>query len=273
METQKLASTIAKPWVAVSTIGKDKHVVNGKAPVRDIFSFKKKEDREDIRATQKIMAGDANAFIQIWDRYQPWLVQKAFRMVNDHTLAEDIAIEVLGKAYKKIVAGAYQPTYTFNSWIMFMFKNHMVDFSRKDEWKNKGLTVSMDNVISDSEGSETSFSETMVDEDASSDSLILMNERRKIIREALAGLDDSSRNILGMYYGQQKDYQEISEELNINLNTLKVHMMRAKQKVKEFILGQYPELVRKEASAWEGRKLDSETKNIDGEDFTIFFAA
>lgn len=260
-----------KTWV--NTSKRSKVQAKAPAPIRDIMSFKNPDDRKDILAAKAIEAGDKEAFIQIWDRYRPWLVQKAFRMVNSYAEAEDISSDVLTKVYHKIMAGAYRPTYTLNSWIMFMFKNHMVDYSRTSRWKFAGSSVSIDNVISDSEGSETSFAETMRDHEASADSLTLDNEQRKAVNEALASLDESLSTVLGMYYGQQKDYQEISVELNMNLSTVKVHMMRAKQKVREFIIREYPELIRKESRSRTFDKLDTEEIKIDGQDFTLFFAA
>ncbi len=178
-------------------------VIKTKAPLRALSSFKPK-DQLDILAVQKIMAGDTAAFITIWDRYIPWFVQKAFHMVGNHDEAEDIAHSVLGKAYEQIMKGNYRPTYTFNSWINFMFGHYMVDYSRKAAWKNKGLTVSMDNTMTDGDGAETSFAETMADPDASSDALTLRNEQKKAVREALATLDDIGRLLIGMFYGQQK---------------------------------------------------------------------
>jgi len=250
----------------------EKPVTKTKAPLRALESFNQK-DQQDIIAVQKIMAGDKNAFIVLWDRYRPWFVQKAFHMVGDHDSAEDIAIAVLGKAYEQIMKGNYRTSYSFNSWINFMFKNYMVDYSRGRVWQDAIVTVSMDNTMTDSEGSETTFAETMADPDAQSDSLTLRNEQKKAVREALATLDDIGRLLIGMFYGQQKSYQEIVVELNMNEGSLKALMFRAKQKVKEFITREYPELVLKEQAAHNFRgKLKSEVKKIDGEDFTIFFS-
>ncbi|MDP2692688.1 MAG: RNA polymerase sigma factor [bacterium] len=255
-------------------------VIKTKAPLRDLSSFNQK-DQQDIIAVQKIMAGDKNAFIVLWDRYRPWFVQKAFHMIGDHDSAEDIAIAVLSKAYEQIMKGNYRTTYSFNSWINFMFKNCMVDYSRGRVWQDAIVTVSMDNTMTDGEGSETTFSETMADEEtiassssfAPSDSLTLRNEQKKAVREALATLDDIGRMLIGLFYGKQMSYQEIVVELNINEGSLKAMMFRAKQKVKEFITREYPELVLKEQSAHNfHRKLKSEVKRIDGEDFTVFFS-
>ena len=129
----------------------------------EFASFKNPEDRADITAVNKVMAGDKEAFEQIVDRYRNGFVQRAAKSVHNFDEAEDIASDMMTRVYEKIMAGRYKPTYTFNAWINCMFANYMKDYYRKDYCGNKKLTVSMDNIISDSEGSEATFSETMDD--------------------------------------------------------------------------------------------------------------
>lgn len=269
--TDSLSKGKCKNKRKMETATMTKAAVKTKPKVRDISSFKV-IDQKDIRAVEAIKAGNKNAYVVIWNRYHPWFVQKVFHMVGSHDIAIDCANGILARAYEHI--GSYQPTHTFNAWINFMFKNYMVDYSRKPEWKHRNLTVSMDNTMTDGEGSETSFSETIADAEASADSLTLKNEQRKAIREALDTLDETGRTLIGMFYGQQKTYEEISVELNMNEGSMKAFMFRAKQKIKEYISREYPELAMKASHAHKfAGPLNSEVKKIDGEEFLVFFAS
>jgi len=104
-----------------------------------------------------------------------------------------------------------------------------------------------------------------------SDTNCLNEERLKAIREGLATLDELGRTLIGMFYGKDMSYDEMAEELNMNVNTMKVNLMRAKRLLAEYIAREYPEFAMEPKAAMELAGVDSETRNVDGEDFKFYF--
>lgn len=237
------------------------------AKERDINSFKP-EDQKDIKAVQSVLSGDKDAYVRILERYRPHLVRRFFLKVKDRTIAEDLASDVLVKVYQKLAM--YKRTHTFNSWFYMIADRFLIDWSRKAEWKFKQSTSSYDNMMTTTEGAQTSFAETMLDPDASSDSRILEEERKEALREALASLDDTGRKLIAMFYGKEMSYDEMADEMEMNANTMRVHLMRAKRKVAEYISRMFPEFEMKAYASKSLQKVDTEKVNVDGEDYLTY---
>jgi len=265
VKTKRSGRTLSK-----SASVKNKRKMKKTYKERALSSFKP-EDQKDILAVQAVKAGNDNAYSRIMDRYRGYLEQRFFNKVKDREVARDLASDVLMKVLVKVREGAYRPTHTFNAWFYMLADRHLIDWSRKSEWKFRASSSSIDNLRSDSEGSESSFSESLADPDMASDTNCLNEERLKAIREGLATLDELGRTIIGMFYGKDMSYDEMAEELNMNVNTMKVNLMRAKRLLAEYIAREYPEFAMEPKAAMELAGVDSETRNVDGEDFKFYF--
>jgi len=230
------------------------------------------EDQEDILAVQAVKAGNENAYSRIMKRYRGHLEQRFFNKVKDREIARDLASDVLVKVLMEVRKGSYRPTHTFNAWFYMLANRHLIDWSRKSEWKFKEKSSSIDNIMaSDSTGSENSFSQSLVDPDIASDTYCLNEERLKAIREGLATLNELGRNLIAMFYGKDMSYEKMAKKLNMNINTMKVELMRAKQSLAKYIAREYPEFVMEPKKAMVLSKVESETHNVDGEDFEFYF--
>lgn len=241
--------------------------VKATVKLRDINSFKP-EDKADILAVQSVLAGNKEAYGRILQRYRPHLVQRFFKKLNDRVLAEDLAAEVLGKVYEKL--DKYQPTFTFNSWFYVIADRFLIDWSRKQEWKFKQNSVSIDNVRSDGEGVETTFAENLADPTVTTDGSTLTGERMKALKEAMATLDDLGRQLVTMFYDKEMRYEEIADAMGMNTNTMKVQLMRAKKKIGEYIKRAYPEFEMRAFEPAPSKNYRSETIVVDGEEHTIY---
>jgi len=63
----------------------------------------------------------------------------------------------------------------------------------------------------------------------------LWNRAKKIIEQ----LDDPQKSILQLHDIQGYDYEEIAEILEMNINTIRVSLSRARKKVKELLINTY----------------------------------
>ena len=53
------------------------------------------------------------------------------------------------------------------------------------------------------------------------------------IAEVLAEMPEKYRAVINLYYFEDKSYQEISETLDLPINTVKVHLLRAKDQLRK----------------------------------------
>lgn len=220
-------STEPKNVPAIKSIPKEiKSNIELLVPTK-IFS---QRDMEDINAVNDILSGKKNSFAVIYKRYYPILHRKyVMSLKYNKDLADDLVEDLFIKVYEKI--DKYKPEYTFNAWITRLASNFLIDYTRKAKLQ----TVSMSNtVISNSHPNGDAMEYEFVDVNALSGEQVLMDsEKKNIINKALMNLDKRSRSVLSLLFVQGKTYQEISDELDMPVNNVKVTIHRAKQKLKE----------------------------------------
>lgn len=244
--------------------------INNEAPTRELSSFKP-ADQKDILAVRAVLAGRKEEFSCIIDRYRPYVIQRFFLKVKDRDIAEDLASDVLIHVLTKLEK--YRECYTFNAWFTRVADNFLVDWSRKAECRLRAVSVSYDKVMSDDEGSVSSFIDAIADVTVASDSKVLNDERLKAIREGLSTVDELGRRLISMFYGKDMSYEEMAAEVGMNINTMKIALMRAKHKLAEYIMRAYPEFEVRSAPAKRFAAAKKDTVVVDGEEHITYYAA
>ena len=189
------------------------------------------ENLKDVRAINKILSGDKNAFDFLFSKYFPIIKQKYIRNLKmDKELSEDLTMEFLTKLYEKIVLGVYNQDFTVSAMVSKMSMNFLIDYTRK----KKLDTFSIDKNIEFEDGNESSFeltdSNTLNGYDELSSS-----EMKKYIQGLIEKLDEKSRIFIDMFYFQEKSIEEMSKELDIPTGTIKPSLMRIKKRMLEMM--------------------------------------
>lgn len=164
---------------------------------------------------------DQQAFAKLMARYKDSIFFMVLKMVHNRDDAEDITIESFGKAFNRL--DKYDPKYAFSTWLFKIATNSCIDFIRKKRLE----TTSIDQTFGNEDGDEMSI-------DIKSDSLNpeekYMRKQRSIsVRGTLEKLDDKYKVLIEMRYYQELSYEEIAQELNIPLGTVKAQLFRAKE--------------------------------------------
>lgn len=154
-------------------------------------------------------------------RYKDSIFFMVLKMVHNRDDAEDITIESFGKAFNRL--DKYDAKYAFSTWLFKIATNSCIDFIRKKRLE----TTSIDQTFGNDEGDEMSI-------DIKSDSLNpeekYMRKQRSIsVRGTLEKLDEKYKVLIEMRYYQELSYEEIAQELNIPLGTVKAQLFRAKE--------------------------------------------
>jgi len=166
------------------------------------------------------LEGDQRAYEMLTDKYRRSLQFHVARMVKDSEQVEDLVQEALVKAFNNLES--YNSNYAFSTWLYRITTNHTIDYLRK----KKLQTTSIDKPIKTRDG-ELSFE--LEDEDSETDRAIIRKQRQKIISTAIKNLPEKYRQVIEMRHIEELSYQEISEELDLPLGTVKAHIFRARE--------------------------------------------
>jgi RNA polymerase sigma-70 factor (ECF subfamily) len=142
-------------------------------------------------------------------------------MVNDKDDADDLTIEAFGKAFKSL--GQYTPQYAFSTWLFKIASNNCIDFIRRKRIR----AVSIDQGYSNDDGEtiEISIKDSVLDPAEA----MQKEERIRKMREIVDKLKPRYRKLVEMRYFDEMAYEEIAEELNLPLGTVKAQLFRARE--------------------------------------------
>ena len=159
-------------------------------------------------------------FEEIVNQYQRDLVNFHYRFVGNRPEAEDLAQDTFIKAYKKF--DTLKEPDKFKSWLFQIARNTVIDFFRRN--KNKPFAL-------DSEIMEN------IPETAGIDyqSRFAHMEVSKELERCIDQLMKEDRAIIKLLYYEGFSYKEIGELLQVNQNTLKSRLHRARKVLLEAI--------------------------------------
>lgn len=160
--------------------------------------------------------GDIDAFEQILSFYEKAVFNYCLHILKNSQNAKDAAQETFIKVYtsrKKI-----DPEKNIKTWIFTIATNTIYDFLR---WKKRKNEISLDANIETISDSETYY---YTGEGIVSD-----------VEKALEKINTQYKKALLLFYQQGFQYQEIAEILEIPINTVKTHINRGKEQLKEIL--------------------------------------
>ncbi len=176
----------------------------------------------DAELVAQTLAGSADAFRRLVERYQRPVLSLIARMVGDLSLAEDLAQEVFVKAYRKL--GTFDLQRKLSSWLFKIAHNTTVDYLRR----SRPETVPLE--ITAGEG-EDSWDVHPADESASPDRRAESSESIARLEAALRRLKPSYREILLLRFREGLAYHEIAEVTGLAMGTVKVQLHRARKRL------------------------------------------
>lgn len=165
--------------------------------------------------------GDQKAFAKLMEDYRDSIYYMILKMIKSTTDANDLTIESFGKAFKSI--DQYTPEYAFSTWLFRIATNNCVDFLRK-----KKSRISFVEPVS--EDSEQDLMElNLVSETLSPEETIIEEQKHQLLRNIVQGLKPHYKLLIEKRYFEEKSYEEISQELDMPIGTVKAKLFRAKE--------------------------------------------
>jgi RNA polymerase sigma-70 factor, ECF subfamily len=136
-----------------------------------------------------------------------------YRMLRDHTLAEDAASEIFLRVREAI--HTYNGSVPVERWLLRIAANHCIDILRRRKLERRWM---VEDVPFEPPSS-----------DASPLTLLLLQEQRGAVERALQELDEAYRMPLILRYSAGLSYDEIGAELGIGKTQVAGRIFRAKQ--------------------------------------------
>ncbi|MBR3960146.1 MAG: sigma-70 family RNA polymerase sigma factor [Bacteroidales bacterium] len=164
--------------------------------------------------------GDQRAYADLMRMYKEPIYLMLLKMTNNPTEADDLTIEAFGKAFSSL--HLYTPTHAFSTWLFSIATNNCVDFIRKKRLQ----TIYLDD-IKTSVGDDA-YEYPIASEAHNPEESIIHEQRVQMLREVVKQLKPRYRRLVELRYFEELSYEEIAEELNMPIGTVKVQLFRAR---------------------------------------------
>ena len=177
--------------------------------------------KHDLQLVKAAISGKQSAYAELMEKYRESIYFMMLKMVKNPDDAEDLTLEAFGKAFSRLEQ--YSPSFAFSTWLFKIASNNSIDFIRKKRIK----VTSMDTGMMTDDG-ETIFydakSQTLDPEET-----IVYNQKVKLMRNLVSQLKPRYRELVEKRYFEELSYEEIAEELNLPLGTVKAQLFRARE--------------------------------------------
>ena len=168
---------------------------------------------EDI--VKKVIDGDLQLYEQIVIRYQDKLSRYIKRLTNRSQEVDDLVQEVFIKVFKNL--RRFNPKLKFSSWIYRIAHNESVNLI-KSGWIQKITSLEQLFFLGEKSDIEEKLDQRQLEQK---------------MKKCLKQLPIKYKEVLVLYYYEDKSYQEISDILRINNQTVGVLLHRGKIKLKK----------------------------------------
>jgi len=172
---------------------------------------------------EQILGGDPEPFGRIVRKYQNLVASVAYRMGIRQAGIEDMASEVFMKVFTRLYQ--YDSKYALSSWIYRIATNHVLDELRK----RRHQPMALDEVAEPRDPRADVATETV------------LTERDRLVRQAVMSLPDEYSRVLVLKHFEELPVETIAEILEIPEGTVKIRLMRGRQRLGKILERQYPE--------------------------------
>ena len=166
-----------------------------------------------------VLAGDQALFAQLVQRYQSYVFTLVLRFTDNREDAEEISQDIFVKAYRSLAD--FRGDAKFSTWLYTIVRTTCITFLRK----KKLDTTSLDNdrTSLQVENRESGFKANAIE----------TKSKHAMVNAAIKMLSPDDSQILTLFYKGEQSLEEIGQVMNLEPNTVKVKLHRARNRLKE----------------------------------------
>jgi RNA polymerase sigma factor (sigma-70 family) len=183
------------------------------------FSSKALEDFRLI--DEAVNHNDEKAFAKLMQRYKRPVYHMILKMVRNVDDAEDLTIESFAKAFKSL--HRFKKDFTFSTWLFRIATNNTIDYIRK----KKLNTLSISNTFTDDNGEAVSID--VEDENLNPQEETIKAQKEELVQVFVDKLPPKYQKLVRLRYFSELSYEEIAQELEAPLGTVKAQLHRARE--------------------------------------------
>jgi RNA polymerase sigma factor (sigma-70 family) len=175
--------------------------------------------KNDFILVLRAKDGDQKAYAELMQRYKDSIYFMALKMVNNKDDAMDLTVETFGRAFENIEK--YKPDFAFSTWLFRIATNNCIDFIRKKRLNVISLQSLTEEDIDDKQ--LHILSDNLNPEETS-----IKKQEREKLKNIIDHLPQRYRTLIILKYYDEKSYEEIAQQLDLSLGTVKAQLFRAR---------------------------------------------
>jgi len=196
------------------------------------FSDKALEDFQLI--DEATLQGDESAFPKLMERYKKPVYHMILKMVRNVDDAEDLTIEAFAKAFKNLKR--FKKDYTFSTWLFRIATNNAIDFIRKKKLETYSLNTS----FTDDSGDSVNID--VEDRNLTPDEETIKTQKIELVQMFVTKLPAKYQRLVRLRYFDELSYEEIAQELDAPLGTVKAQLHRARELMYDLVKDKKPHI-------------------------------
>jgi len=178
---------------------------------------------DDGQLASRVAKGDMAASEELVRRHQV-PVRGFLRVVcYDHSAVDDLAQETFLRAIKH--AGRFDPKYPMRGWLLTIARRLSINHGQKQKRRRPAAGIDPDQLQTDTAHSPSHDLEQQEQQALT----------RDIVHAAMARLSEPQRVAIAMHYQQAMPLEQIAELLEMPVGTVKSHLYRGRQRMKELL--------------------------------------
>jgi len=177
------------------------------------------QQQTDLALITAVLGGNTSAYGELVNRHKRFVFTMALKFAKNREDAEEIAQDCFVKAYRSL--GTFKNTSKFSTWLYTITYTTAMTYLRK----KKVATSSIDD-----EGSHLQLQNHISAYEANN---VEKKSKYVYLNLAISQLLPDDAAIITLFYQSEQSLEEIAAVLNMESNTVKVKLHRARLRLKE----------------------------------------
>ena len=177
-------------------------------------------DESDAELVAASQGGDQDAFAQLVQRHQRRVFNLVFRMLQQYEEANEVTQETFLAAWQGL--SSFRGDARFSTWLYRIAYNCCLK-QLEQRKKDKALNAAI----------QAEHLLDHADKEERASTVLEIHDFQNLVREHLSMLPAKYRVVLVLRHLQEMTYEEMAEILTIPIGTIKTHLFRARNLLKE----------------------------------------
>ncbi|WP_106831668.1 RNA polymerase sigma factor [Parabacteroides pacaensis] len=178
----------------------------------------------DKHIIQKINEGDEKSFAKLYEAYYVYLRMVAFFYIND----EDVSGEVVNDVFLQVWNKRGSLAFPITSYLVKAVQNCSIDYLRTQQSLYRALNDHKEQFI-------LSYQENYIRSTPQPLEYVELRQAEEELKKAIDQLPSRCREIFTIYFYEGKPVEEIAEDMDIKISTVRVQLKNAFDRLRELL--------------------------------------